>query len=380
MKILHTADWHIGRVLNGFSLLEDQQFMLDQLLDYMRDSRPDALVIAGDIYDRSVPPEDAVTLLDSFLTEVIINLKIPTLIIAGNHDGLGRLSFGSAMLEQSGLHVAGKIAKEHKPIVLKDEFGDVCFHLLPFMQPKMAQAHFNDQDIHNHDDAMKAMVARALLSQPEGVRSVVVAHAFVTGCSVSDSERSLTVGGTEEVSADHFRPFDYAALGHLHGPQQAGAEHIRYSGSLLKYSFSEEGHNKGFTLITLNQDGFESAVQVNLASKKDLRTIKGSLETLLAASGSDDYLRIHLTDTHALLDPMGRLREVYPNVMELKRDWLPVAASHLSSKSNYAELSPLELFKDFYAQTTEEEMTVNHEVAFAEVVDPLLSKIEGGKA
>ena len=380
MKILHTADWHIGRVLNGFSLLEDQAFILHQLLDYMQDNRPDVLVIAGDIYDRSVPPEEAVNLLDSFLTQVIMNLKIPTLMIAGNHDGLGRLSFGSAMLEQAGLYVSGKISLDHKPIVLKDEFGDVCFHLLPFIQPKMAQAYFKDENIHNHDDAIKAMVDRALLSQPEGQRSVVVAHAFVTGCSISDSERSLTVGGSEEVSAEHFKSFDYAALGHLHGPQQAGAQYIRYSGSLLKYSFSEETHQKSFTLITLNKDGFESAVQINIPSKKDLRTLKGSLEGLLASPGSDDYLRIHLTDNHALLDPMGRLREVYPNVMELKRDWLPIAASHLSSKSNYSELSPLDLFKDFYMQTTEEEMTVDHEQAFATVVDPLLSRTEGDKA
>jgi len=380
MKILHTADWHIGRVLNRFSLLEDQQVMLDQLLGYMQEQRPDALVIAGDIYDRSVPPEDAVALLDGFLSQAVLELKIPTLMIAGNHDGQERLGFASGMLEQAGLHVVGRLPELHKPIILEDEHGPVCFHLLPYMQPKTAQSFFGDENIRSHDDAMAAMVARARESQPEGVRSMVVAHAFVTGCSISDSERSLTVGGTGEVSADHFRCFDYAALGHLHGPQQAGAEHIRYSGSLLKYSFSEVSHQKGFSLVHFGKDGFEQVEQISFPPRREMREIKGELADLLSGDGSEDYLRVHLTDEKALLDLMGQLRSIYPNVMEIKRNWSPVASSSLAGQGNYAERTPLELFSDFYEQVTETPLSSDQSEAFATVVEPLLHEAGGGEA
>jgi len=208
---------------------------------------------------------------------------------------------------------------------------------------------------------------------------MVVAHAFVTGCSISDSERSLTVGGTGEVSAEHFSSFDYAALGHLHGPQRAGAEHIRYSGSLLKYSFSEVNQQKCFLLVHIGKDGFEKVEQISFPPRREMREIEGELADLLTGDGSEDYLRVHLTDKKALIDPMGQLRSIYPNVMEIKGNSSPVASSSLAGQGNYAERTPLELFNDFYEQVTTATLTKEQTEAFSTAVEPLLHEAGGGK-
>ncbi|MDA3903730.1 MAG: exonuclease subunit SbcD, partial [Desulfuromusa sp.] len=251
MRILHTADWHLGRIFNKQYLTEDQRHILNQFETYLEQTPPDVLIIAGDIYDRSIPPEEAISLLDNFLSKVVLQLKIPTILLGGNHDGQERMNFGSRLMENAGLYVVGSIASKPIKICLDDEHGPVYFYPIPYATPIGCRDIFPDDEIKTHHDGMEKLIAAVKSVHPESARSVLITHAFVAGSEESDSERLLGVGGATDVSPGLFKEFDYVALGHLHRPQQAGAEYIRYSGSLLKYSFSETQHQKGMTLVTL---------------------------------------------------------------------------------------------------------------------------------
>jgi DNA repair protein SbcD/Mre11 len=374
MRILHTADWHLGRIFNKQYLTEDQRHMLEQLETYLQQTPPDVLVIAGDIYDRSIPPEEAISLLDNFLSKVVLQLKIPTILVGGNHDGQERMSFGSRLMENAGLHVVGSISSQPVQICLHDQHGPVYFYPIPYATPIGCRDIFPDAEIKSHHDGMEKLVAAVKSIHPEQQRSVLITHAFVAGGEESDSERLLGVGGATEVSPGLFQEFDYVALGHLHRPQSAGAKHIRYSGSLLKYSFSETEHQKGMTLITLDADGLADYSQISFTPLHDVRKIEGSFSELLEAgqiNPSDDYLQITLLDKGAILDPLPRLREFYPNVLEVRRKIFtdPGRSPSHQEQTDFKARSVEELFTDFFNQVTDEDLSIEQAQAFATVVN-----------
>lgn len=367
MRFLHSADWHLGRVYHGVSLLEDQAHVLRQFVRIAADTRPDAILLAGDIYDRSVPPAEAVRLLDLVLSELVLDLRIPVVMIAGNHDGPDRLAFGSGLLRRAGLTVRGPLEMDAPPLVLRDAHGEVAVHALPYAEPVVVRSALaglqngGGEDgegacpIDSHQAALAVQLQAARATQPQGARSVVVAHAFVLGGGESESERPLSVGGSGAVDAALFDGFDYVALGHLHRPQQVGPARIQYSGSLLKYSFSEADHVKSVNLVELDAAGACAVERIALAPRRDLRIVEGPLDTLLAAGAGDpardDYVLARLTDTGALLDAMGRLRSVYPNALAIERPQLAGDGPGRAA-ADHRRVRMQDLFASFHRDTT----------------------------
>ncbi|MEA3363261.1 MAG: exonuclease SbcCD subunit D [Thermodesulfobacteriota bacterium] len=374
MRILHTADWHLGRIFNKQYLTEDQHHILNQLENYLEQTPPDVLIIAGDIYDRSIPPEEAINLLDNFLNKVVLKLKIPTILLGGNHDGQERMSFGSRLMENAGLYVVGHATAEPVQICIHDEHGPVYFYPVPYATPITCRDLFPDEDIKTHHDGMARLVDAVKSIHPEKKRSVLISHSFVAGGEESDSERLLGVGGATVVSPRLFQGFDYVALGHLHRSQQVGAEHIRYSGSLLKYSFSETEHHKGMTLVELDAAGFTNHSQINFTPLREVKKIEGNFVELLEAGQiqpTHDYLQVTLLDKGAILDPLPRLREFYPNVLEVRRKiYADLDRPGSIKESNDFKLQSVEeLFADFFSQVTDEVMSEDQVTAFAKAIN-----------
>lgn len=351
MRILHTADWHLGRTLHGVSLLEDQAHVLDQFVDLARHEQVDAVVIAGDIYDRSLPPADAVALLDEVLARLVVGAGIPVIVIAGNHDSAERIGFGGRIFARQRLILRGTL-DDLSPVVLTDANGEVAFHPLPYVEPAFARALPGGEGVGDHQGAMTQVVAMLRACWQPGRRNVLVGHAFVAGGSESESERPLSVGGSGMVAAATFAGFDFVALGHLHRPQSVGCERIQYSGSLLKYSFNEADQAKSVSLVELGGDGVIDIRRIRLAPRHDLRIVSGTLADLLAcpdpAQRRDDYLCARLTDAGPVLDPMARLREVYPNLLEIQfaRPASGNAAAHAGG--DHRRRRPEDLFRAFY--------------------------------
>ena len=352
MRILHTADWHLGRTLNGASFLEDQAHLLrGQFLDILRDSRPDVLLIAGDVFDRAVPPIEAIELLDEILRKAILDLGIPVVLIPGNHDATERLSFAATLLRGAGLHIADSALG--RPIPMRDRHGEVWILPSGYASPLLLARLFVGEPIADHDAGF-GHVCRHLMQQcPARARMVMVAHAFVAGGEECESERMLAVGGAKAVSPSRFEGFHYVALGHLHRPQDLAAGRIRYSGSPLAYSFSESGQAKSVTLVELDAAGAVTMEQIALAPKRALRRLSGEIAGLLReapATGREDWLHVTLTDRDRVWDAMARLREVYPNVLELAfaRDAAIAAAEGPVGRAKGGE--PLDLLGAFYAE------------------------------
>ena len=290
LKIIHTADWHIGKIVNEFSMIDDQKFILNSLIELIRAERPDALVIAGDLYDRSIPPVEAVELLDDVFCKVLLELKTPILVIAGNHDGAERMSFGSKLFINNGLYIAGVFDGEVKKVALHDEYGPVNFYLLPFADPRQIRHIYGEDNISNHDIAFKRVIEEIKKTMNTEERNILIAHGYVTKIGedeavTSDSERPLSIGGTDVVNYENFTCFNYTALGHLHGPQRVGTDNIRYSGSLLKYSFSEVNHKKGVNIVEIDANGEAIVTHKELIPKRDMRIIKGPIDSLIDPSG-----------------------------------------------------------------------------------------------
>ena len=374
MKFLHSADWHLGRQFHNVSLLEDQAHVLDQFVALAREHAVDAVVIAGDVYDRAVPPADAVALLNGVLEQLVSDAGIPVLIISGNHDSAERLAFGRKMMSTDGLHVYGPLAAATEPLVLEDDRGPVYFCPLPYAEPSQVRLHLEDEDLGSHHAALSALAARMQSVVPPDTRSVAIAHCWVTGGEASDSERPITVGGTGDVGRDCFEGFSYTALGHLHQPQSAGKA-IHYSGSLLKYSFSEINHRKSVNLVEIDAAGNVEVERIALKPKRDVRMISGDMETLLKgpAEGEapDDYLLVQLTDRKAILDAVGKLREIYPNILHLERPGLMDGRQSQRERSDHRGRSEFELFKDFCAEISSEPLIDGAEAAFNEVVEAI---------
>lgn len=369
MRILHTADWHLGRILHGVHLTDDQAHVLDQLCRLASEEKADVLVISGDIYDRAVPPPEAVELLDDVLARLVLDIGLAVIIIAGNHDSPRRLSFGSRLLADRGLHVVGPCRAKPEPIMLQDKHGPVHFHALAYTEPAEVRATLADESVKDHDTAMAARLGNLSLAK-RPARNVLIAHLFAAGGSESESERPLSVGGSGAVNPARFTDFDYTALGHLHRPQTAGADSIRYAGSLIKYSFSEAAHKKGVNLVELDASGLAGARHIDLVPRRDLRIIRGEMAHLLAKAGGDpnreDYLEIHLEDKQPIVDAMGRLRQAYPNALHLRRVALEAQASQF--RADARPMDEAEIFSAFFEQATGEPAGDEQQRVFREVL------------
>jgi exonuclease SbcD len=380
MKFLHLSDLHIGKGVNGFSMLDEQRHVFRQVIGYLRSERPDALVVAGDVYDRAVPGVEAVRLFDDFLTEVS-GEKIPVLLISGNHDSPERLNYASRLLSERQIHLRGVFDGALRPITLQDEYGDVNFWLLPFIKPSSLRGLFEGREMETYDDALAAALESAGVDYT--ARNVLVAHQFFTKAGVPPlrSESELNpVGGLDAINADWISRFDYAALGHLHGAQTVGAKHIRYAGSPLKYSFSEWRQRKSATLVELREKGDLAVAELPLSPLRDMREIRGELsvltsEEIVSRADREDYLRVVLTDEEEIIDPMGKLRAVYPNVMALdfENARTSVNASALAAGADRMErLSPYDLFRDFFLEASGSVMSEEQ----AEIARELLEATE----
>ncbi len=384
MRILHTSDWHIGRQFHNVSLLDDQRVVLEQIIDIIQSREVDVLLIAGDIYDRSVPPAGAVALLDDVLHRICHELSVPVIMIAGNHDSAGRLSFGSRQLTGAGLHIVGPLTASWAPIVLSDQWGEVAFYGIPYVDPVIVNGVYGTR-CGSHDDAIAYLtesIREDDASRRKGVigRTVVLSHCFIDGGDECDSERPLSMGGADKVSPKHFEAFSYTALGHLHGRQFKGKPYIRYSGSPMQYSFSEERHKKVVTLIELSEDGSVEIDDIALDSPHRMRIIEGELEALIKQAEddehSDDYLLVRLTDTRAILDPMGKLRKVYPNVLHLERPALAATGRQYGVDRELLKTSvggqrrgALSMFEDFYQQVSDGILSDEQRAVIEEMLD-----------
>ena len=375
MKFLHLADLHLGKRVNGFSMLEDQAHILRQILAILDDEQPDGVLIAGDVYDKSVPSVEAVELLDGFLTELRAR-GVPVLLISGNHDSPERHAFGGRVMDSCGIHISPVYDGALAPVTLQDAFGPVHVWLLPFVKPAHVRRWFPDADIESYTDAMAEAVAH--MDIDTAARNVLVTHQFVTGGTCSGSEE-LSVGGTDNVDSGVFAPFDYVALGHLHGAQHIGRETIRYAGSPLKYSFSEARQHKSVTVVTLGEKGDVQVRTVALTPLRELREIRGSYDELTARSFYEhttyrsDYLHLILTDEQDVFDAMSRLRTIYPYLMTLDYDNARTrAAGGMSVPAETERRTPLELFEALYQRQNHQPMSEVQREYIAQLMEQIM--------
>ncbi|MBO5713757.1 MAG: exonuclease SbcCD subunit D [Clostridia bacterium] len=360
MKFLHLSDLHLGKRLCEFSLIDDQKEVLNQIISVVKNEKLDAVVIAGDVYDKSVPSAEAVNLFDEFLVS-LLNLKVNVLVISGNHDSAERIAFGSRIMKNAGVYLSPVYNGTVAPITFNDEFGAVNFYLLPFVKPSNVRRFYEEENINSYNDAVKVAVDKMNINTIE--RNVLVTHQFVTGSVRCDSEE--TVGGTDNVDVDVFSNFDYVALGHLHTAQKCGSDKVRYSGTPLKYSFSEVNDNKKALIVEIKGKNTQiSFKEVALAPIRDLKDIRGtfseitSSEYLKNCAFKNDYLRITLTDENDIPNAVMRLREHYKNVMVLRYDNARTRQNNeIDGVLGVESKSTIELFKEFFAKQNNAEMT-----------------------
>lgn len=350
MKLIHLSDLHLGKRVNEYSMLEDQAYILKKIVGIIDDETPDAVLIAGDVYDKSVPSAEAVQLFDDFLYD-LARRKLEVFIISGNHDSAERLSFGSRIMDAGGIHIAPVYDGTVTPVSLRDEYGTVSITMLPFLKPAHVRR-YTDEELSDCTAALGHVIASLQLDPND--RNVLLTHQFVTGAQRSESEE-MSVGGTDNVDASIFAPFDYVALGHLHSPQSCDAEHIRYCGTPLKYSFSEAGDHKSVTVLELREKGTLQIRTVPLVPRHDLVELRGSYAELTLksfyenTSWQEDYTHITLTDEEDVPDAIGKLRTIYHRLMKLDYDNTRTRSSReIGGAANVETRSPLELFGDFY--------------------------------
>lgn len=386
MKFIHTADWHLGKLVQGVYMTEDQRFVLQQLVEVVERERPDVVVIAGDLYDRAVPPTEAVDLLDKLFARIVVDLNTPILAISGNHDSPDRLNFATDIMEARGLHLAGQMKPEHKSVVLRDEHGEVHFHLVPYADPAQVRYVYGNDDIRSHDDAMREITARIEATMNPEARHVFVGHAFVTPGAApqentSQSERPLSIGGADYVHAEYFKSFHYTALGHLHQAHFVSNETVRYAGSPLKYSISEESHRKGFLVVELDAAGAVHVDKRELKPRRDMRRVAGPIEEIEQHAISEDYVFVTLLNDNPVLFPMEKVRAVYPNALHVERRVTGAAAGGSSAVAGEGsarrEADPVALFSAFYEEVKGIPLSEDKQKLFAETYADVLRE-EGG--
>lgn len=390
MKILHTADWHLGKSFNNYSLLEEQAYILKQFAQIVAQQKPDVVLLAGDIYDRSVPPADAVRLFDEIMSEVILDLKIPVIAIAGNHDNSDRVNYCNYLLRKQGLHIFGRIELSIReqgpyidPVVLSDEFGEVYFYPVPYTEPEVLRYFAQEENIRSHEQVMKWLIDNIQTQHPAGQRAVFMGHAFIRGGTESESERKLLVGGAAEIPAGLYAFFDYTAFGHLHQAQSFLEGKLRYSGSILKYSFSEAHHHKAVLLVDLDAQGNTQVEKIPLVPRKDVKRIQGEikarkfeLDKEVANLQREDFLEVTLLNQEIVPNAMQIVQESFPNAMTLKWPHLQRTAreSSLTSEKLH-KMSENDLFLDFYKRFMHQDLDKNKQ----SVLEKTIQKIKKGE-
>ena len=351
MKFMHLSDLHLGKRVNEFSMLEDQVYILNKIVNIIDEEKPAAIILAGDIYDKPIPPAEAVELFDDFLYKLSQrNLKV--FIISGNHDSAERIAFGARLFDKTGIYMSPVYTGNISPLEMSDEFGKINIYMLPFIKPIHVRRYFPDTEITSYTDAVSTVIENMHLDT--GIRNILITHQFVTGASRTESE-DISVGGSDNVNADVFRDFDYVALGHIHRSQNCGSEYIRYSGTPLKYSFSESKDTKSITVIDIKEKGNIKLDFIPLTPLRDMVEIKGTYDDLMLKSFYEnttypnDYVHITLTDENDILDVITRLRVVYKNIMKLDYDNQRTRSnSEINLINDMESKSPLELFDIFY--------------------------------
>lgn len=410
MRFLHTADWHLGRIFYGQYLTDDQAYVLEnQFFTILKEEKIDGILLAGDVFDRAVPPIEAIELWDTIITRLAMDYKVPLFVVSGNHDGAERLEVGRSMLSQSGIHIWGSPHHALQPFEFEGVDGKVAICPMPFSEPRrigdalglsssesksvdtdMADdtlfSYVDDKDqeavalnLHNYDQMYQAWSDYLYKQVPKGMRSIAISHAFVMGGEVGGSERTLSVGGSEQVNPKVFKDFHYTALGHLHGSQRMGADYIRYSGSPLKYSFDEHGQKKSFTIIDMDTKGSVDISTIPVEAKRDVVILEGYFEDLLnnkelQANHKDDYVQARLLDTMPIMDGMARLRQVYPRCMTIElvgRVATPVA---VMGDVVFKELNERQLFNQFAENVWKKPLTEEEQSYIDSVWDRIIKE------
>lgn len=383
MKLIHLSDLHLGKRVNGFSMMEDQRYILKQILELVQEEHPDGLLIAGDVYDKGIPTVEAVQLLNDFLCR-LAQAGIPVLLISGNHDSAERLAFGAELLESRRVHISPVYDGKLKKVTFIDEYGPVHVYLMPFLKPAYVRHVHPEAEADSYESAVQAVLDRTSVNFAE--RNVLVAHQFVTGAKSCESEE-ISVGGIEQVNSSVFRNFDYVALGHIHSPQSVGRETVRYCGTPLKYSFSESRQTKTVTLVTLGPKGEVQIEERPLVPLRDMRSIKGTYEEVTRRSfyensNTKDYLQVVLTDEEDVLDGLQKLRVIYPNLMQLVYDNRRTRENRsLVQEETDQRKSEAELFAEFYQLQNNQPMDAWQEDFVRELMEEIkeTEKRKGGK-
>lgn len=381
MKILHLADLHLGKILQEQSLIEDQEHMLKEIIKIIKNEDIGAVLISGDVYDRSVPPAEAVNLLDNFLKILIKELKIKVFIISGNHDSKDRLGFGSKIFEDEGLYIESKYNGNLRKIEIEDEYGKLNIYMLPFIKPVEVKQYFEDDLENNYNTAINKIIKKEKINKEE--RNIILVHQFVTAGTV-EPERSesevLTLGGIENVDVSNFDDFDYVAIGHVHRPQKIGRDTARYAGTMLKYSFSEINHNKTVPIIDFKEKGNIVINLKELAPIRDMREIKGPIEELLKKENYEkgninDYIKAIITNEETVYDAIGQIRRIYPNTLKLEIRNSKTINSVEEQNLNLEKVkkkSELELFSDFYKSQNNVDLDENQK----EIIKDIISEVK----
>ena len=400
MRFLHTADWHLGRIFYGQYLTDDQAHVLEnQFFSILKDEKIDGILLAGDVFDRAVPPIEAIELWDSIITRLAMDYKVPLFVVSGNHDGAERLEVGRSMLSRSGIHIWGSPHHALQPFEFEGADGKVAICPMPFSEPRrigdalgFGSANISSETIqhlvahnesglnlHNYDQMYQAWSNHLRNQVPKGMRSIAISHAFVMGGDVGGSERTLSIGGSEQVSPQVFKDFHYTALGHLHGPQRMGADYIRYSGSPLKYSFDEHTQKKSFTIVDMNTKGQVDVSTIPVDAKRDVVILEGYFEDLLnnkelQAKHKDDYVQARLLDTMPIMDGMAKLRQVYHRCMTI--DLVGRMATPMADMDEavFKELNERELFNQFAETVWKEPLTEREQQYINSVWDRILKE------
>ena len=354
MKILHLADLHLGKVIQEQSLLEDQKYMLNEIIKKLQEENVETILISGDVYDRSIPQTDAIDLLDYFLNILIKDLKKQVFIISGNHDSKERLGFGNKIFENDGLFISSKYEGKIKKVELQDEYGKLNIYMLPFIKPIEVKKYFNDESL-SYDETIKKIIEKEDIDESQ--RNIILTHQFVTaiGEEVERTESEvLTLGGTDNVDISNYNKFDYVAIGHVHRPQRIGRDTARYAGTMLKYSFSEVNHKKTMPIIDFKEKGNIDIKLVELKPLRDMREIKGPIEKLIEnyeEENAKDYIRAIITNEEPVYDAIGQLRRIYPNVLKLEVQNSKILSNIEFKTENLQKVkskSEVELFNEFY--------------------------------
>ena len=410
MRFLHTADWHLGRIFYGQYLTDDQAYVLEhQFFTILKEEKIDGILLAGDVFDRAVPPIEAIELWDSIITRLAMDYKVPLFVVSGNHDGAERLEVGRSMLSESGIHIWGSPHHALQPFEFEGADGRVAICPMPFSEPRRIGdalglssnesksvdtdmvddtlfSYVDDKDqeavalnLHNYDQMYQAWSDYLYKQVPKRMRSIAISHAFVMGGEVGGSERTLSVGGSEQVNPRVFKDFHYTALGHLHGPQRMGADQIRYSGSPLKYSFDEHGQKKSFTIIDMNTKGSVDISTIPVEAKRDVVILEGYFEDLLnnkelQAKHKDDYVQARLLDTMPIMDGMARLRQVYPRCMTIELVGRVATPMAVMGDVVFKELNERQLFNQFAENVWKKPLTEEEQSYIDSVWDRIIKE------